>query len=139
MLTRIYLASLLLIVSVLVSAQGSIEYYEFDNDEQRLKYRSLTEQLRCPKCQNQNLADSNSEISSSMRAVIAEKLRAGESEEQIKQYMVDRYSEFVLYKPPVDSATMPLWIAPFLILAIAAFAFFKFSGQSKPPEDPNEE
>lgn len=106
-----------------VVATAEVEIYEFESDSQRNSYLSLSEELRCPKCQNQNLADSNSEISDIMRDVIAEQVQAGMSEDEIKTMMVDRYGDFVLYKPPVKKETLLLWWAPIIFLAAIAVVF----------------
>lgn len=100
-----------------------VETYEFDRAEQRESYVTLSEELRCPKCQNQNLADSNAEIAQIMREVIVEEIKLGHSEQAIKDLMVERYGEFVLYEPPVVMETLVLWWAPVLFLLIAALAF----------------
>lgn len=111
------------------SANAVVEIYEFDSEHQRLSYQKLTEELRCPKCQNQNLADSNSEISDIMRDVIYEQLQAGASEDEIKQVMVDRYGEFVLYAPPIEVKTMILWGLPIVLLGAALLAFVVVVGK----------
>ena len=100
------------------TALAQNEIYDFDTENQRNSYAKLSVELRCPKCQNQNLADSNSDISEAMRDVIAEELISGKTESEIKQMMVDRYGEFVLYKPPVNMQTLVLWWAPVIFLLI---------------------
>ena len=111
----------LLSVSMILSAAEDL--HRFETEEQKAAFKKLTVELRCPKCQNQNLADSNSEIAVIMRDVIAEEINRGQSEEQIKDMMVDRYSEFVLYMPPVESGTYMLWVAPFFILGAGFIVF----------------
>jgi len=97
--------------------------YEFNDDSQRQTYQRLTEELRCPKCPNQNLSDSDSEIAESMRDVIFESLQEGRSESEIKSLMVDRYGDFVLYEPPVTVETLVLWWAPLVFMGLALCSF----------------
>lgn len=98
-------------------AQAAIDTYEFASEAERDRYRQLTEELRCPKCQNQNIADSNAPIAVDLRAEIYRKLEAGESNAQIIDYLVARYGDFVLYKPPVSGRTLLLWYGPAGLLA----------------------
>ncbi len=82
--------------------------------EQRVKV--LAHELRCLVCQNQTIADSNADLAVDLRAQIREQITAGKTDQQIKDYMVARYGDFVLYRPPVQSNTVLLWVAPFLLL-----------------------
>lgn len=121
---RIFSVSLLLsVILASVFAFANSGVYEFDSDAKLKSYQRLTNELRCPKCQNQNLTDSNSEISIIMRDVIAESINQGKSESEIKDMMVARYGDFVLYKPPFSLETIALWWAPIIFFAIAVFAF----------------
>jgi len=86
----------------------------------------LAEELRCLVCQNQTIADSHAELAVDLKNQIREKLKAGESEEKIKEYMVARYGDFVLYRPPVKTSTLPLWIGPFLLLLAALAGLFYY-------------
>lgn len=76
----------------------------------------LMETLRCVVCQGQSIADSNAEIAGDMRALVRERIAAGESPEAIRAWMIDRYGEWVTYDPPFDWATAPLWLAPLIVL-----------------------
>ena len=102
------------------SAQASIDTYEFSTQAERDRYRTLVEELRCPKCQNQNIADSDAPIAMDMRDEIFKKLEEGESNEQIVGFLGDRYGDLVRYKPPVNKSTLILWYGP------AAFLVFGF-------------
>lgn len=82
--------------------------------EQRVK--ALAHELRCLVCQNQTIADSNAELAIDLRTQIREQIAAGKSDQQIKDYMVARYGDFVLYRPPVQANTALLWVAPFVLL-----------------------
>lgn len=97
---------------LLGSAQAAIDTYEFADEAERQRYRSLIEELRCPKCQNQNIADSDAPIAMDLRAQVYRMLEEGQSNEQIIDYLVSRYGDFVLYKPPVTARTLLLWYGP---------------------------
>lgn len=102
------------------SALAAIDTYEFADKAEQERYRKLVEQLRCPKCQNQNIADSNAEISLDMRDLTYEMMfERGKTDEEIVEYLVARYGDFVRYKPPVDKRTLFLWYGPFALLALA--------------------
>lgn len=111
------LYALMLSMACWGSAQAAIDTYEFSSKAQGDRYRVLVEELRCPKCQNQNIADSDSPIAMDMRDEIFKKLGQGESDEQIIGFLVDRYGDFVRYKPPVNSRTVILWYGPAALLA----------------------
>lgn len=110
-------ASLLLFVWIGV-AQAAIETFAYTNDAERERFQALTRELRCPKCQNQDLAESNAPIAADLRGEIHRLMNEGKSDEQIINYLVARYGEFVMYRPPVEQRTWLLWYGPaaFLIL-----------------------
>jgi len=87
---------------------------------------ALEKQLRCLVCQNETIADSRAELAMDLKKEIREKLKAGMSEKQIKQYLVARYGDFVLYKPPVMATTVPLWYGPFALLLAAVAGLFYY-------------
>lgn len=93
-----------------------IDTYNFTSEQQEQQYRELTEQLRCPKCQNNSIADSNSIIASDMRQKVYELMQQGYNQQQVVDYMVARYGNFVTYEPPVTPATLILWIGPVLAI-----------------------
>ena len=111
--------SVLLIPLASLHANAVIETYEFSTPELEVRYKALSQELRCPKCQNQNIADSNAPISRDLRAIVHEQLEAGASDEEIIVYLVDRYGEFVRYRPGVDNNTFWLWSAPLILLFMA--------------------
>ena len=98
------------------NANGAIDALNFSSPQQETDYHSLTEQLRCPQCQNNNIADSNATIAVDMRAKVFELLQQGKSKQEIVQYMVDRYGDFVTYDPPLNGATLILWAAPLALI-----------------------
>ena len=84
------------------------------------RIRLLEEKLRCLVCQNQTLADSNAELAGDLRREVADQVKAGKSDEQIIEYLVQRYGDFVLYDPPFRLRTLLLWLGPFALFALAA-------------------
>ena len=107
-----------LMLASLGLAQASIDTYDFSTQAERDRYRTLVEELRCPKCQNQNIADSDAPIAMDMRDEIFKKLEEGQSNEEIVGFLVDRYGDFVRYKPPVNKSTLILWYGPAALLVI---------------------
>lgn len=97
---------------------AAIETHEFNNEVDRQRYQSFIEEMRCPKCQNQNLAGSDSSISSDLRREIYEMIKLGKSDKEIIDFMVERYGDFILYRPRVTPATYALWGAPVALLVI---------------------
>jgi len=98
------------------SLLASIDLYEFSTEENQLRYKELTKELRCPKCQNQDIADSNAPIASDMRREVHRLLEEGQDNRSIISFMVDRFGEFVSYKPQVKPATYLLWYGPWALL-----------------------
>ena len=97
-------------------AHAAIDTYEFANDAERERFRELTKELRCPKCQNQDIADSNAPIATDLRREIYRMLGEGKSNQQIIDFMVDRYGDFVRYKPALTGKTSVLWFGPLALL-----------------------
>jgi cytochrome c-type biogenesis protein CcmH len=87
--------------------------------EQQRRFQALTQELRCLVCQNQNIADSNAPLAADLRAQVREQILAGRSDDQIRAYAVERYGDFVLYRPPFKAATLLLWLGPLLLVALA--------------------
>lgn len=113
-----WLAFCLLLTAL--SAAAVIETYEFDDDVTRERYNQFTEELRCPQCQNQNLSGSNSSIAKDLRRELYRLLQEGHSDQQIVEYMVNRYGDFILYRPRFNTETAVLWLAPALFLLLGA-------------------
>jgi cytochrome c-type biogenesis protein CcmH len=114
------LAALLLGLCLSFSGFTAIDTYQFKSDAQEQQYRQITEQLRCPKCQNTSIAASDSIIAADMRTKVYQLLNEGQSREQIVQYMVARYGNFVTYEPPVTPSTLILWLGPLLFVLMGA-------------------
>ncbi len=98
------------------SAYAVVDLFEFDTESQRARYLQLSEELRCPKCQNQNLAGSDSQIAGDLRRELHLLLLEGKTDNEIKDYLVERYGDFVLYKPRFQKNTWVLWGLPFILL-----------------------
>lgn len=111
-----WLAAVMLCVGLIGVAQAAIDTYEFANEAERVRFRTLTQELRCPKCQNQDLADSNAPIAADLRREIFRMLGEGKDDQQIIGFMVDRYGDFVRYKPALTMRTALLWFGPWALL-----------------------
>ncbi|KTT62596.1 cytochrome C [Pseudomonas oryzihabitans] len=107
-----WLCIALLLWSALAGA--AIETYGFRDDTERARFQALTRELRCPRCQNQDLADSNAPIAGDLRREIQRLMAAGQSDEQIIAYLEQRYGEFIRYRPPFEGRTLLLWTLPVL-------------------------
>jgi cytochrome c-type biogenesis protein CcmH len=107
-----------------LSARAAIDPYQFDNDAQRDRYQHFIEEMRCPKCQNQNLAGSDAPIANDLRRELHRLLLEGRSDREIIDFMVARYGEFILYDPPFDKKTAVLWLAPLGFLSIGVATLF---------------
>ncbi|RJX82474.1 cytochrome c-type biogenesis protein [Pseudomonas sp. LS-2] len=107
-----FLAAAALIMSCAGIAHAAIDAYTFKDEAERARYTELTRELRCPKCQNQDIADSNAPIAADLRKEIYRMLGEGKSNQQIIDFMVDRYGEFVRYKPELNAHTWLLWFGP---------------------------
>jgi cytochrome c-type biogenesis protein CcmH len=99
-------------------AQAAVQINQFSDPQHEARYKKLIDELRCLVCQNQNLADSNAELAQDLRAQVYKMIEAGDSDQEIIDFMVMRYGDFVLYKPPFKLQTALLWAGPFLLLII---------------------
>lgn len=111
-----------------------VDLYEFENEQLRERYNVLVAELRCPKCQNQNLAGSDSPIAKDLRRELHRMLQESQSDDEIKSFMVARYGDYVLYRPEVKSSTYLLWLGPFILLAFGALGIVIVLKQ-RSPED----
>lgn len=112
---RIFILIWVLLISP--AAWAVIEVRDFDDPAKRELYEELIEELRCLVCQNQNLAASNADLAKDLRRQSYEMIQQGASKDEIIDYMVDRYGDFVLYRPPFKPITLLLWLGPALFLA----------------------
>ncbi len=104
---------------------ATFEARTFDNPAQEARYKSLIQELRCLVCQNQNIADSNAELAADLRRETYKMVRTGASEAEIKNFMVSRYGDFVLYNPPLRAATWLLWGGPFLFMLVGLWLMLR--------------
>ena len=112
-------------------AGAVIEIAPLSDAELEARYRELIDELRCPKCQNQNLADSNSPIAADLRHQVRTLLEEGKSDDEIVAYLVDRYGEFVRYKPALSGDTAVLWFAPALLAVVGLVVIALVVGASR--------
>jgi cytochrome c-type biogenesis protein CcmH len=103
-------------IFILFSGLTYAEPEKFISPTQQDRFNQLTHQLRCVVCQNQSLAESNAPLAKDLRNIIANQIQQGADDESIKQFLVNRYSEFILYKPTFEAKTFILWLGPFLAL-----------------------
>lgn len=116
---RFFLGLLMLVISGSVLA--TIDVMQFKDEAQEQQFRQLTEQLRCPKCQNNSIADSNSMIATDLRQKVYELMQEGKSQKEIVDYMVARYGNFVTYDPPLTPLTVLLWVMPVVAIGLGGW------------------
>ncbi len=133
---------LLLIVCCLwVSlALQAIEPIHFESTNEEIRFKELIYELRCLQCQNQNLADSNSELAQDLRREILKLMREGNSNVEIKTFLVDRYTDFILYRTPFNFSTAMLWLGPPIFILGGFFFLIRFQrdGSKYSPASPNQ-
>lgn len=120
---KFFIVLFLLIVSLPAFAQKIAvqEPLVFASQQQQERFNKLTEELRCLVCQNQNLADSDAPLAHDLRREVHEMVLAGRTNQQIKEFLVARYGDFVLYRPPVQQNTYLLWLGPLVLLLAGAW------------------
>ena len=118
---------LLFLLPLLISVLNAEQLITFSDDAYLKRYQNLLEELRCPKCQNQNLADSNAPISNDLKEEIQRLLEQGLDDDDIKRALTERYSDFILYDPKFNKNTYFLWLAPFIVLLIGFWWVYSMS------------
>ncbi|MDX1594169.1 MAG: cytochrome c-type biogenesis protein [Gammaproteobacteria bacterium] len=127
MIQRVWPGLLLaLLLGLAVPGWAAIETFSFDSPEEEARFKELSGQLRCLVCQNQSIGDSNAELAQDLRREVYEMIKAGRTNEEIITFLVDRYGDFVLYKPPMTATTALLWAGPFLLIAVGLFFLIRF-------------
>jgi cytochrome c-type biogenesis protein CcmH len=121
---RAFIAALMMTWSFAAGAGEAQALYADQASDARLS--TLATELRCLVCQNQTIADSHSELAADLRRQILDQIAAGKTDQEIVDFMVARYGDFVLYRPPLKPTTVLLWLGPFLLLALAAIALFRY-------------
>ena len=125
-----HLLAILLFCAAPALADSSLPPARWANEQlpdpaQEARAKALMEELRCLVCQGQSIADSNAELAGDMRALVRQRIAAGESPEQVRAWLVERYGDWVSYRPPVEPLTWPLWAAPILLLLGGAWLLRK--------------
>lgn len=128
---------LLLILLWPVLAGAAIDVYQFESEADEQRFRELIKELRCPKCQNQAISDSDAEIAHDMRAQVADMIQRGQSDDEIVDYFVQRYGDFVSYEPPFRADTLLLWLLPVVALGggLILVVYLVRRAAELPPED----
>ena len=126
MIARLFLALLLVFAPLWAMAQDSLPpapfaYRQLDDPALEAKAQALMETLRCLKCQSQSIADSDAPMAGDMRHQVRTKIAAGEDSEAVRQWLIDRYGDYVSYKPEVSASTWPLFAIPVLLVLLALF------------------
>ena len=109
----------------------SIEVNDFETIDQQSRYTQLIENIRCPVCQGQSIGGSNSGLAKDLREKVYEMILDGKSDADIYSYMVERYGDFVVYKPPLNIKTFLLWFAPLMIMVLSLFFLIRSTRQNK--------
>ena len=119
------LALCLLLGAGPVHAGVTLEAFKFDTKTEEQHFKDLIEELRCLVCQNQSLADSDAELAHDLRAEVYDMIQAGQNDDEIVNFLVTRYGDFVLYNPPIKPANYLIWFGPFVLLLIAAIILLR--------------
>ena len=126
--------NLIIILSLLVSMsmlEAAVEIKKFQKPEHEHRYKHLINEFRCVVCQNQNIADSNAALAKDLRKQVFRMIDAGKNDDEIMEFMVVRYGDFVLYRPQFNSMTFLLWVGPFIIFVIGLYFLISFIRQRK--------
>ncbi|MEE2731348.1 MAG: cytochrome c-type biogenesis protein [Pseudomonadota bacterium] len=128
-------ALMILLLMMGGSAFATIDAYEFNDLEKEQRFRVLIGELRCPKCQNQNISDSNAGLAKDIKDRTYRLINEGKSNREITNYMVERYGDFITYRPPMKPATWFLWFGPFVLtlLALTILLVRKLKAQPSAP------
>lgn len=118
-------------VAAMAAATDNRQSRQFNSVKQEQQYQSLIRQLRCPKCQNTDIADSNAIIAADMRDKVFQLMQQGQTKQQIIDYMVARYGHFVTYDPPLNPLTLLLWLGPLLVIAVGALVIIRLGKSGK--------
>jgi len=119
------IVTMMLAVALFGSTAHAIDPLPFKDRAEEVRFQNLARQLRCLVCQNQDLADSDADLAKDLRKQVFEMMRAGKSDAEIKDFLVARYNDFVLYDPPLKPGTWLLWFTPFALVALGAIALVR--------------
>lgn len=120
--------------SISVSYAVNLETYQFDDPSKEALFRELINELRCPKCQNQSIADSDAPLAKDLRDRTYLMVQQGATKQEVVDYMVARYGDFAHYRPPVKLSTIVLWVGPGLVILIGALVIIARVRQQQPYE-----
>ncbi len=124
-MSKTLLAALLLGLSLSLHAASTLEQFHFDKQQQTDDFRELLGQMRCLVCQNESLAASNADLAQDLREELYEQVASGKNKQDVIDFMVARYGDFVLYKPPLRPSTYLIWFGPILLLLIGAVILYR--------------
>lgn len=113
-----------LLLCLVATCTLAVDPMPFRDAQEEARFRALAAELRCVMCQNQSLADSNAPIAQDLRREVLDLMQSGKSDDEIKAFLTERYTDFVLYRPPMRGSTLWLWIAPPLLLVVGAVVLF---------------
>jgi cytochrome c-type biogenesis protein CcmH len=116
-----------LLLGIWLHGVAASEVREFANPDQQQRYETLVKDLRCLVCQNQSLADSDADLAKDLRDEVYDIIRSGKTDQEAVKFLVDRYGDFVLYRPPFSSLTLLLWLGPALLLLIGLLFIWRRS------------
>jgi len=119
------IVTMMLAVALFGSTAHAIDPLPFKDRAEEVRFQNLARQLRCLVCQNKDLADSDADLAKDLRKQVFEMMRAGKSDAEIKDFLVARYNDFVLYDPPLKPGTWLLWFTPFALVALGAIALVR--------------
>lgn len=120
-----------MLLTLWLPAYAAVEVLNFESEQQQEDYKELIEELRCLVCQNQNLADSNADLAKDLRHQTYDMISQGKSKQEVADYMVARYGDFVLYRPPLKGKTLLLWLGPALFLFIGGIVMLTIMRRKK--------
>ena len=133
LLTKIFI----LIIAICLTQFFSVNSYGVDPDEilqdqkQELRARNISKNIRCMVCQNQSIDESSASLAKDLRILIRNKIKEGNSNEEIYKFLTDRYGDFILLKPPIKLSTLALWFLPFVFFIVGVFVVFWHNKKSK--------
>lgn len=128
---KLYCTAIMLFLVFFSPSFAAQDYYQLTTLKQQQQFKSLTTNLRCLVCQNENLYESNANLAEDLRKQIVKKIQQGQSNEQIIHYLTARYSNYILYRPPLNTRTIGLWLGPFLLLIFSISYLFYYLSRQK--------
>ncbi len=131
----IILACATSIVSIAPVALAAVDTYEFETEEQQQRFRRMSNEFRCPMCQNTNLTGSGGGVAEDLRREIYLMIIDGKTDDEIEQFMLERYGDFIFYKPRLMTNTLLLWFGPLVFLLIGAWIILRIVRRAEPDSE----